>query len=74
MSKQLIPLEEYNENKRIANVAKEAIMKAPVRNGIECPDCGEELCDTNPTIVLLGNPPSMEVSCTSCYYKGYRLA
>lgn len=43
-----------------------------VKNGIECPDCGSELFDTNPNVILTSYPPKNEIHCSNCKYKGYR--
>jgi hypothetical protein len=41
-------------------------------NGIACPECGEELMDTNPNEMLLTAPPQFRVHCPSCEYSGTR--
>lgn len=41
-------------------------------NGIECPKCGEELCDTDPNVVLTSFPPQTRVGCPACGYAGTR--
>jgi ribosomal protein S27E len=41
-------------------------------NGIACPECGQELLDTNPDQVLLTAPPQFRVHCSSCDYTGTR--
>ena len=41
-------------------------------NGIACPECGEELLDTNPDTMLLSAPPQFRVHCSSCAYTGTR--
>jgi DNA-directed RNA polymerase subunit RPC12/RpoP len=46
----------------------------PLPNGIECPECGEELMDTNPMMTLTSMPPKKNVHCTKCNYRGYRIA
>lgn len=46
----------------------------PQPNGIECPECGAELWDCDPTITLTSNPPQKAVQCPECGYIGYRLA
>ena len=45
----------------------------PERNGIGCPECGEELWDSNPMMTLTSNPPKKNVHC-DCGYTGYRIA
>lgn len=44
----------------------------PVKNGCICPNCGEELYDTNPSIILTSHPAQKNVHCNTCNYKGYR--
>ena len=65
--KKLISLREHNERKFQAFV--DPCM--PVKNGIECPECGDELYDTNPSVVLTSNPPQYSIHC-DCGYRGYR--
>ena len=45
----------------------------PVLNGIECPDCGAELLDSTPDIVIASTPHKYNIHCASCAYRGYRL-
>lgn len=40
-----------------------------IKNGISCPNCGEELF-TDLTMVLTSNPPQRRVFCKSCNYTG----
>jgi DNA-directed RNA polymerase subunit RPC12/RpoP len=46
----------------------------PRPNGIICPDCGNELWDTNPMITLTSYPAKKHTNCPECGYRGYRLA
>ena len=46
----------------------------PHPNGIACPECGEELWDSNPSIALTSNPPQKNIHCPKCLYVGYRSA
>lgn len=46
----------------------------PRPNGIACPNCAEELVDSNPMITLTSFPPKKNVNCTKCDYVGYRVA
>lgn len=68
--KTLIPLDEYNKN------ARERILseKQPIGNGLACPDCGKELCDTHPNELLTSYPAQKRVGCKNCGYAGYRIA
>jgi DNA-directed RNA polymerase subunit RPC12/RpoP len=42
------------------------------KNGISCPNCGDELYDTDPTTELLSFPPQKRIHCAKCDYKGLR--
>lgn len=44
----------------------------PVKNGIACPECGQELVDSNPMVGLTSIPPQCNVSC-GCGFSGYRV-
>lgn len=41
-------------------------------NGIECPNCGEELYDSDDGVVLLSSPGQKHILCYNCNYKGRR--
>ena len=43
-------------------------------NGIECPNCGEELCDSNCRCMFSTFPPQVDTICNSCGYTGSRTA
>lgn len=69
-SRKLISLEEHN--KKVMEAAFTSFSTStPVHNGIECPDCKEELYDTNPNITLTTHPAQKSVHC-SCGYSGFR--
>lgn len=65
----LISLEEFNRQRQ--PVARERELP---RNGIACPECGQELVDSNPQLLLTSLPPQKNVRCEACDYVGYRLA
>jgi len=44
------------------------------KNGIACPDCGEELYDSNPMVTLASLPAKKNIKCDNCNYSGYRIA
>lgn len=44
----------------------------PVKNGISCHTCGEELYDSRPNVVLTSMPPQKNVHCEKCGFVGYR--
>lgn len=48
--------------------------KAPSRNGIACPLCGNELLDLSPSVQLMSYPPQLDIGCTVCSYKATRVA
>lgn len=52
----------------------EANSNEPRPNGIACPDCGHELNDTAPNIVMTSNPPQKNIGCPGCDYVGFRIA
>ena len=41
-------------------------------NGIACPNCGKELIDSNPYLILTSNPPQTATKCLNCGYQGSR--
>lgn len=66
--KKLISIEDSNrmileKNQKIGNLYQ--------KNGVECPECGDELSDVN-GVVLPTNPPKTKTYCESCGYKGSR--
>lgn len=63
-------LEEHNKKRRAEIYNK----NNPHQNGIECPECGVELWDSDPRMSCMSNPPQKEVHCPSCGYKGFRVA
>ena len=66
-------LAEHNEDRLEAQSALLEAQK-PYPNGIECPDCGMELWDSNPMTTLTSYPAQKNVHCPSCGYTGYRIA
>lgn len=44
----------------------------PRLNGIACPQCGKELIDSNPNMVLTTHPPMTRIACLHCEYSGTR--
>jgi transcription elongation factor Elf1 len=46
----------------------------PIKNGIACPTCGEELFDSYPSTTLTSMPPRKAIHCDSCDFKGTRFA
>lgn len=61
--KKLITLDEHNK-KALPVIATNN------KNGIKCPDCGNEMSDTN--TVLLSNPPQTIIKCDNCGLKSNR--
>jgi DNA-directed RNA polymerase subunit RPC12/RpoP len=66
-------LEEYNAERWKAHEIQEELGK-PHPNNIKCPNCGAELWDSRPNLILTSYPPQKDVHCPVCGYKGYRLA
>lgn len=66
-------LEEFNNDRRKEIEAAKRMLE-PHPNGIACPECGEELWDSDPRFVLASSPPKLCVNCKKCDYIGYRLA
>lgn len=59
-------IEEHN-NDRLRILEK-------VGTGVQCPQCGDELIETNPGIVFTSYPPKKKVKCLNCKYENYILA
>ena len=60
----------FEHNIRIIEAHKSLCEPSP--NGIACPDCGQELVDSNPGVVLTSLPPQMRIHCQGCDFKGTR--
>lgn len=69
--KKLKTLEEHNKL-RFENY-NQSIYGTPRKNGIECPECGEELLDSSPNLVLTSYPPKLDIHCEKCNYRGTRI-
>lgn len=48
-------------------------MGKPIKNGLACPKCGNELLDSTPNMTLTSMPPKKSVHCDNCEYHGYRI-
>lgn len=70
MKKKLKTLEEHNGR---SWAWFSSFNQEPQLNGIACPNCGEELYDTNPNVTLTSDPPQKNIGCIKCDYKGYRI-
>lgn len=44
----------------------------PRNNGIECPECGAEMVDSD-GFVLTSSPPQKNIHCPSCQHKAYAI-
>ena len=71
MKKNLKSLDEHNSTAHNWHMTD---WSKPQPNGIACPECGEELMDTNPMITLTSMPPKKNIHCPECKYVGYRYA
>lgn len=69
----MLSLSEYNFERSSVNRGFDASCFKGVLNGISCPDCGEELVDVDQTKILCSHPPKLEVMCTFCGFKSFRL-
>lgn len=65
--KQLKTMDEHNKA-----TIKTAGIAAPIKNGIACPECGNELTDTSPNKTWLKETPKKGVVCDKCGYSGFR--
>lgn len=66
-------LEQFQKERRADwNRVREFQQSHP--NGIACPECGEELWDSNPSCTLTSNPPQKNIHCPNCNYRGFRIA
>lgn len=70
MGKKLKPLDEFNKERQKYHQLAES---HPKHNGLQCPDCGMELMDAD-DLMLLSSPPQRKVVCSSCDFRGYRVA
>ena len=64
-------LKDFNNERR--EVWHTSSTNEPVGNDIECPECGEELFDSNPDLTLTSYPTQKNVHCDKCHYTGYRI-
>lgn len=69
--KKLVNLMDHNI---IAWSQSAANLNQPIPNGIACPNCKEELLDSNPFVTLTSWPAQKNVHCPNCEYKGFRIA
>ena len=70
--KEMIKLEEHNRNRR--KFYDGFLNSDPRPNGIACPECGSELMDSDPHILLTSIPPRKSVHCPNCGYTGSRIS
>jgi predicted RNA-binding Zn-ribbon protein involved in translation (DUF1610 family) len=67
--KKLKSLKEHNAE-GLKKWVNEAVPRG--RNGIACPECGEELHDSDDFCTLISNPPQIPVKCPKCGWTGSR--
>lgn len=70
--RKLVSLDEWNRERKEAY--KKSHSQEPRRNGIACPNCSKELCDSNPSLMMTSLPPQKAVHCEACDFKGNRIA
>ena len=46
----------------------------PIKNGIACPKCSNELLDSSPMFTFTSHPAKKSIHCDKCDYVGYRIA
>ena len=79
MSKDLKSLEDHDReatSRYRATITKDRF-DVNIRNGIECPSCGEELLDIWSSATLYSiydRPPRKQVQCQKCDFIGTRVA
>lgn len=66
-------LNQFNQEKLHQHDQQRLAMQ-PHPNGIECPQCGKELWDSDPTLTLTSYPAKKNIHCPECGFTGYRLA
>lgn len=71
-NKKLKSLEQHNSESM--NFQYSMYSNLPRPNGIACPECGEELLDSNPNMTLTSYPAKKSIHCPKCKYNGYRIA
>jgi uncharacterized protein with PIN domain len=60
-----------NDEKRLKHHER---VRQPKPNGVACPECGEELVDTEPLEPLNSWPPKKRCHCQACGWQGRRVA
>ena len=69
--KKLKSLSEFNKERRKRYIIGE---KEKQWNGIACPECGNELFDSSPSMELTSYPPQKRVACVNCKFTGTRVS
>ncbi len=72
MRKKLKKLKTLEENNAEAFSSSVDYFGKPSLNGVACPDCGEELYDSQPNVTLTTYPAQKTTMCKKCGYSGYR--
>jgi predicted RNA-binding Zn-ribbon protein involved in translation (DUF1610 family) len=67
---ELESLEDHNKRR---SESFKSFSDHPHKNGVACPECGAELIDTCPNMVLTSHPPQKKVACPECGYTGTRI-
>jgi DNA-directed RNA polymerase subunit RPC12/RpoP len=67
---ELVSLDDFNAERLLKFL--ETTRENP-KNGIACPECGSELADSKPFLILTSIPAKKDVHCNNCDYVGYRL-
>ena len=69
--KHLKSLREWNQEQQELWAQAQPAPDKP--NGLQCPDCREELVDPQPHVLITEDPPAKDVRCLACGYKGRRI-
>ena len=59
-------------NAKAFSIQYELNSNKPIKNGIACPSCGNELLDSSPIVTLTSIPAQKNTHCDKCDYVGYR--
>ena len=69
MEKKLVTLAEFNDSREKLCTLRDE----PILNGIECPECGDELYDSSPNEIICTYPARKKIHCNKCWYVGSRV-
>lgn len=74
MARDFVPLSAFNAEHQRVYLTMHGV-QVQRGNGIACPQCGAELYDSRPHVLLTSIPPQRDVACLGgCGYHGTRIA